>query len=133
VLAGEADFAVGSRFAGAGTYRAPFGRRLGIRLFAGTISRITRQRVTDTTSGFRAANRRAIELFAEDYPHDFPEVETTVMVVKERLRLVEVPVTMRERTAGRSSITAARSAYYVAKVMVALFVGLFRAPRLERA
>ena len=133
VLAGEADFAVGSRFAGTGSYRAPFARRLGIRLFAGTISRITRQRVTDTTSGFRAANRRAIELFAEDYPHDYPEVETTVMVVKERLRLIEVPVTMRERAAGRSSITAARSAYYVAKVMVALFVGLFRAPSPERA
>jgi hypothetical protein len=133
VLAGEADFAVGSRFAGAGTYRAPLGRRLGIRLFAGTISRLTGQRVTDTTSGFRAANRRAIELFAEDYPHDYPEVETTVMVVKERLRLVEVPVCMRERAAGRSSITAARSAYYVAKVMVALFVGLFRAPSMERA
>ncbi len=133
VLAGEADFAVGSRFAGTGSYRAPLARRLGIRLFAGTISRITRQRVTDTTSGFRAANRRAIELFAEDYPHDYPEVETTVMVVKERLRLVEVPVTMRERAAGRSSITAARSAYYVTKVMVALFVGLFRAPSPERA
>ncbi len=130
VLAGEADFAVGSRFAGAGTYRAPLGRRLGMRIFAGTISRITGQRVTDTTSGFRAAGPHAIELFADDYPHDYPEVETTVMVVKHRLRLVEVPVTMRERAAGRSSITAARSAYYMVKVSLALFVGLFRAPRL---
>ena len=128
VLAGEADFAVGSRFAGAGTYRAPVGRRLGMRLFAGTISRITGQRVTDTTSGFRAAGPRAIELFADDYPHDYPEVETTVMVVRERLRLVEVPVRMRERAAGRSSITAGRSVYYMTKVLVALFVGLFRAP-----
>jgi glycosyltransferase involved in cell wall biosynthesis len=131
VLAGEADLVVGSRFAAAGsTYRAPFARRVGIRLFAKTISRITGQTVTDTTSGFRAANRRAIELFADDYPHDYPEVEATVMVVRERLRLVEVPVTMRERAAGRSSITAARSVYYMAKVLVALFVGLFRAPRL---
>ena len=127
VLTGEADLAVGSRFAtGAGTYRAPFARRVGIRLFARTISGITGQRVTDTTSGFRAANRRAIELFAEHYPHDYPEVETTVMVVKGRLRLVEVPVAMRERAAGHSSITAARSIYYMAKVSLALFVGLFR-------
>ena len=130
VLTGEADLAVGSRFVtGAGTYRAPFARRVGIRLFARTISGITGQRVTDTTSGFRAANRRAIELFAEDYPHDYPEVESTVMVVKGRLRLVEVPVAMRERAAGHSSITAARSIYYMAKVSLALFVGLFRAAR----
>jgi len=130
VLTGDADLAVGSRFVtGAGTYRAPFARRVGIRLFARTISGITGQRVTDTTSGFRAANRRAIELFAEDYPHDYPEVESTVMVVKGRLRLVEVPVSMRERAAGHSSITAARSIYYMAKVSLALFVGLFRAAR----
>ena len=126
VLAGEADLAVGSRFAGAGDYRPPLARGLGIRLFARTISLIVGQRLTDTTSGFRAANTRAIALFAEDYPHDYPEVETTVMVVKERLRLVEVPVRMRERAAGRSSITAGRSVYYMAKVLVALFVGLFR-------
>jgi glycosyltransferase involved in cell wall biosynthesis len=128
VVAGEADLAVGSRFAGAGDYRPPLARGLGIRLFARTISLIVGQRVTDTTSGFRAANARAIALFAEDYPHDYPEVEATVMVVKERLRLVEVPVRMRQRSAGRSSITAARSVYYMAKVLVALFVGLFRAP-----
>jgi hypothetical protein len=128
VVAGDFDLAVGSRFAGAGSYRAPFLRRLGIRLFALTISAIVGQRVTDTTSGFRAANRRAIALFAADYPSDYPEVEATVMVVKERLRLVEIPVSMRDRAAGRSSITAARSVYYMAKVLLALFVGLFRQP-----
>ena len=128
ILHGEADLSIGSRFAGRRTYRATFLRRVGIRLFARAISRIVGQRVTDTTSGFRAANRRAIALFADDYPHDYPEVEATVMVVKERLRLVEVPVRMRERAAGRSSITAARSVYYMAKVTLALFVGLFRAP-----
>ncbi len=128
VLAGEADLVVGSRFAGAGTYRAPLLRRLGIRLFAQTISFLVGQPVTDTTSGFRAANRRAIALFAADYPHDYPEVETTVIVVKERLRLVEIPVSMRDRAAGRSSITAFRSVYYMAKVSLALFVGLFRRP-----
>ena len=131
MLVGEADLAVGSRFAGAGDYRPPFARGLGIRLFARAISLIVGQRVTDTTSGFRAANRRAISLFADDYPHDYPEVEATVMVVRERLRLVEVPVRMRERAAGRSSITAARSVYYMAKVSVALFVGLFREPLTE--
>ncbi len=132
ILAGDADLSVGSRFAdGSGEYRASFSRRVGIALFARAISRITGQKVTDTTSGFRAANARAIALFADDYPHDYPEVETTVMVVKERLRLVEVPVAMRERAGGSSSITAPQAVYYMAKVSVALFVGLFRAPRLS--
>ena len=135
LLAGEADMVVGSRFTGAGSYRPPLSRRVGIRVFAWTVSLLVRQRVTDTTSGFRAVNRHAIELFAADYPHDYPEVESTVMVVKHRLRLKEVPVAMRERAAGRSSITALRSIYYMAKVLVALFVSVFRrnaVPQEER-
>jgi hypothetical protein len=82
--------------------------------------------VTDPTSGFQAANRRAIALFAADLPHDYPEVEATVLVAKHRLRRVEVPVTMRERAGGRSSIGAFRAVYYMAKVLLALFVGMFR-------
>jgi hypothetical protein len=123
---GRADIVVGSRFAGERSYRAPFFRRLGIALFARTISLIARQRVTDTTSGFRAINRRGIALFAADYPHDYPEVEATVMVVRHALRLLEVPVMMRDRAAGRSSITASQSVYYMTKVLLAIFVSLFR-------
>ena len=126
VLAGEADIVVGSRFAGERTHRPALARRLGIALFARVVSLLVRQRVTDTTSGFQALNRRGIALFAADYPHDYPEVEATVMVFRHRLRLVEVPVRMRERAAGRSSITAVRSVYYALKVSLALFVGLFR-------
>jgi glycosyltransferase involved in cell wall biosynthesis len=123
---GRADIVVGSRFAGERSYRAPFFRRMGIALFARTISLIARQRVTDTTSGFRAMNRHGIALFAADYPHDYPEVEATVMVVRHQLRLLEVPVAMRDRAAGRSSITASQSVYYMAKVLLAIFVSLFR-------
>src|SRR5918996_3024866 len=126
VLADDADIAVGSRFVGAQQWRSTFARGVGIRLFARIVSALVGQRVTDTTSGFQACNRRAIALFAADYPHDYPEVEATVMVFRHRLRLVEVPVQMRERTAGSSSITALRSAYYAVKVSLALFVGLFR-------
>jgi len=126
VLDGEADIAVGSRFAGGEGYRSSASRRIGIRVLALVVSTIARQRVTDTTSGFQALNRRALELFAADYPHDYPEVEGMVMTIKHRLRLREVPVQMREREHGRSSITALRSVYYMAKVLVALFVGLFR-------
>jgi hypothetical protein len=82
--------------------------------------------VTDTTSGFQALNRRAIALFARDYPHDYPEVEATILVHRHKLRSVEVAVSMRERGSGRSSITALRSVYYMVKVLLAIFVGLFR-------
>jgi glycosyltransferase involved in cell wall biosynthesis len=128
VLAGAADIAVGSRFAGSAAdgYRSSRSRRIGIRLLAWVVSRIVGRRVTDTTSGFQALNRKGIALFAQDYPHDYPEVEATVMTYRHRLRAVEVPVSMRERGGGRSSITALRSVYYMVKVLLAIFVGLFR-------
>ena len=127
VLAGRADIVIGSRFAAdEGGYRSSRSRRIGIRMLASVVSRVVGQRVTDTTSGFQALNRQGIALFAFDYPHDYPEVEATVMVFRHRLRLIEVPVSMRERGGGRSSITALRSIYYMVKVLLAIFVGLFR-------
>jgi glycosyltransferase involved in cell wall biosynthesis len=126
LLEGRADLVVGSRFVGPESYRGSVTRKIGIKLFAGLVSLIVRQRVTDTTSGFRAINRRGICLFAADYPHDYPEVEATVLVFRHRLTMTEVPVTMRTRTSGSSSITAFGSLYYMVKVTLALFVGLFR-------
>jgi len=124
---GEADVVVGSRFAtGDGDYRPPFARRAGIRWFARLVSLLTRQKLTDTTSGFQAVNARAIRLFAADYPHDYPEVEAAVMVVRHKLQIMEVPVRMRGRETGESSITALRSFYYAIKVTLALLVGIFR-------
>jgi glycosyltransferase involved in cell wall biosynthesis len=126
VVAGEADLAVGSRFVAGGGYRSSAARRIGIRILARIVSLIARQRLTDTTSGFQACNRRAIAVYAADLPHDYPEVEGMVMAIKHRIRLVEVPVTMREREHGRSSIGALASIYYMVKILLALFVDLFR-------
>jgi glycosyltransferase involved in cell wall biosynthesis len=126
VLTGRADICVGSRFAGGDGYRSSAARRVGIRLLARTVSLLTGQHVTDSTSGFQVLNRKAITLFAQDYPHDYPEVEAAVMVHKHRLRLVEVPVRMRERAAGRSSIRGAHTVYYMAKVMLAILIGALR-------
>ena len=126
---GEADVVTGSRFRGeddGDVYRPPLGRRLGITWFARLVSLLSGQRVTDTTSGFQALNRKGIALFARDYPSDYPEVEATVLVLKHRLRLVEVPVRMREREHGSSSITFLRSVYYAIKVTLALFVAMGR-------
>jgi len=123
----EADVVTGSRFRDTNdTYRPPLGRRLGITWFARLVSLLSRQQVTDTTSGFQALNRKAIVLFARDYPSDYPEVEATVLLLKHRLRLLEVPVRMREREHGSSSITFLSSIYYAIKVTLALLVAMAR-------
>jgi len=135
VEAGEADLVIGSRFVdGSGSYRPPLARRLGIRVFARLVSLLGGQRVTDTTSGFVALDRAGIELFAAEYPHDYPEVEATLVALRSGLRLAQVQVEMRERTTGSSSITFVRSLYYIVKVMLALLVAsLRRYPRLQAA
>ena len=135
IHADEADLVIGSRFVDpGGTYRPPFARRLGIRIFARLVSLLGGQKVTDTTSGFSAMNRAGIELFALEYPHDYPEVEATLVALRSGLRLAQVQVEMRERQAGTSSITFVRSLYYIVKVMLALLVAsLRRYPKLEAA
>jgi glycosyltransferase involved in cell wall biosynthesis len=122
------DVVVGSRFLGADyRYPAPVSRRTGIHLFAFLLSRIVGQRVSDPTSGFRLYNRRAIRLFARDYPHDYPEVEAVLMLHHHRLRMRETPVRMYERGGGASSLRGSgKSAYYMVKVLLALFVALAR-------
>ncbi|MHB8846026.1 MAG: glycosyltransferase family 2 protein [Nitrospirota bacterium] len=124
--AGKADLVVGSRFLDRGDYRPPFFRRIGIWIFSTFLSAILGMTVTDTTSGFRAANRRVIENFARAYPEDYPEVESLVLLHRAGLAIAEAPVRMRDRTAGRSSITPIRSAYYMIKVLLAVFIDLLK-------
>ncbi len=123
---GEADMVYGSRFLGDPGYAVPWGRRLGNRIFGVVLSRIVRQSVTDPTSGFRMVNRNGIELFARDYPHDYPEVEAILMLHAHRLQVHEVQVRMNARGFGESSIDYPRSAYYMVKVMLAIGIGLLR-------
>jgi glycosyltransferase involved in cell wall biosynthesis len=124
---GSADMICGSRFLTASGYVSPISRRTGIHLFAFLLSLFLRQRVTDPTSGFRLYNRRAIALFARDYPHDYPEVEAVLMLHHHRLTMQEIPVRMFQRGGGVSSISSGKSFYYMVKVLLALFVGLGRA------
>jgi glycosyltransferase involved in cell wall biosynthesis len=123
---GQADMVCGSRFLEDPGYKVPIGRRIGNLIFSVVLTLIVRQRITDPTSGFRMTNRRGIELFARDYPHDYPEVEALLMLNAHRLRIHEVPVRMNARGFGRSSIDYPRSAYYMVKVLLAIFVGLTR-------
>jgi glycosyltransferase involved in cell wall biosynthesis len=123
---GRADLVVGSRFLDRGAYRPSFFRRVGIWIFSRTLSAIIGAPVTDTTSGFRAANARVISFFSRGYPEDYPEVESLVLLHRAGMRIEETPVTMRDRTGGKSSITPVRSAYYMIKVLLAVFIDLLK-------
>jgi glycosyltransferase involved in cell wall biosynthesis len=122
------NMVTGSRFLSASGegFQSSAARRIGIRVFSTVVSAITRQRVTDPTSGFRMTDRRGIELFARDYPHDYPEVEAILLMHAHRLRSCEIPVLMRPRVTGASAISSTQSVYYMVKVLLAVFVGLFR-------
>ena len=123
ILAGEADMVVGSRWLQRGDYVATRSRRVGMRVLAWLVSRATGTAVTDSTSGFRAVGRSGVELFARQYPTDFPEVETLVLATRHGLRLQEVGVRMEQRRTGRSSISGLRtSTYYMIRVMMVLFL-----------
>lgn len=126
---GSSDIVVGSRFLNPGGYRPTIFRKMGIVIFSFVLSRILGRAVTDSTSGFRAANRSVIEFFAGLYPDDYPEVESLVLLHRRGLRIVEADVAMRDRTGGKSSITPIRSVYYMTKVLMAIFIDLLKKVR----
>jgi glycosyltransferase involved in cell wall biosynthesis len=125
----KADLVIGSRFLVSGGYKAPVFRKLGIGIFSFVLSRVLDITVTDSTSGFRAANREVIDFFARTYPDDYPEVESLVLLHKVNLRMTEVAVAMSERTGGKSSITPLRSVYYMTKVLMAIVIDLLKKVR----
>jgi hypothetical protein len=126
----KVDVAIGSRFIESSEYKGSIMRRIGIAIFSGVISTIVRQKITDPTSGFRASNRRAIQLFASNYPQDYPEPEVLILLHQCHLKMGEVPVGMSKRYFGESSITKIRSVYYMVKVLLAIFVDCFKKPPL---
>ncbi|OGX08187.1 MAG: hypothetical protein A2Z88_03340 [Omnitrophica WOR_2 bacterium GWA2_47_8] len=127
VKSGEVDIAIGSRFIGPFLgYRSSFVRRIGINFFAHLISFLVQDRVTDPTSGFRAFNRKAIKAFALDYPYDYPEPEAIVLAQRLNLRFKEIPVQMRKRQAGHSSIRYLRTLYYMVKVTLAILLDMLK-------
>ncbi len=126
LLDGEADLALGSRYIAKTSFKSSFSRRTGMILLSLLVTMLTGQRIYDTTSGFRAANRKVIELFAHEYSTDYPEVDALVLARKNGMRIKEVSVEMDQRCAGESSITPFRSAYYVTKVILALLVRSLR-------
>ena len=118
-----ADLAIGSRFLEeTDGFQSTFMRRIGISWLSFWIKLFTGKQVTDPTSGFRACNRKAIDLFGQSYPDDYPEPESIATAMKLGLTVKETSVQMRERQGGKSSIGAASSIYYMIKVSLAIMM-----------
>lgn len=127
VLKGEVDVAIGSRFAEGG-YRASLVRRLGMIFFSAVTSVITRKRITDSTSGFQALNRKIMKFYASDaYPSDYPDADVIIMLHKKGFRFKEVPVVMHEARTGKSMHGGIiRPLFYIFKMVLSIFVTLLR-------
>lgn len=126
VIDGKADVSIGSRFLGEEAYRSKLARLFGIKILSWVVSFFAGQRITDPTSGFRAVNSKAIEFCGGHYPDDYPEPEAIVLLHRSGFRITEVPVLMREREAGSSSITAFRGFYYMIKVLLAIMIDMVK-------
>lgn len=120
------DLVIGSRFINKEGFQSSRLRRIGISYFKGLIRLCTGKTITDPTSGYRMAGRRVIEMFADDYPKDYPEPETAVKILRAGLKVEEIPVVMRERQGGVSSISMGKSIYYMIKVTLAIIIERLR-------
>lgn len=119
---GEADVVIGSRFIDKEGFQSSLLRRIGINFLSGLIWVCTGQKIRDVTSGFRAVNKRFIDIYAKYYPMDYPEPEAIISAIMNRGKIKEIPVVMQERIGGRSSINFLRSIYYMIKVTLAILV-----------
>ena len=117
---------IGSRFISGEGFQSSGVRRIGIRYFNYLIKILTGKMVTDPTSGLRMVNSQVIELYANNYPKDYPEPESVVAILRKGMNVKEVPVLMRERTGGVSSISMKRSVYYMIKVTLAILMECLR-------
>lgn len=132
LLEADADMVIGSRFIEKEGFQSSGARRAGIRYFTFLIRLLTGKTVTDPTSGLRMVNRDIMEMFAQDYPKDYPEPESVVAVLRRGEKVKELPVVMRERNGGVSSISLKKSVYYMIKVSLAILIEKMRPRRGKR-
>ena len=126
----NADMLIGSRFLEKEGFQSSKMRRRGINYFTLLIRKLTKTRITDPTSGLRMINKDVIANYAESYPRDYPEPESVVHILRLGKKVIEIPVIMRARQGGRSSIKCFSSAYYMIKVTVAILTEMMR--KLDR-
>ncbi|MDY5575883.1 MAG: glycosyltransferase family 2 protein [Lachnospiraceae bacterium] len=126
LIENQVDMVIGSRFITNEGFQSSRMRRMGIKYFSFLIRLMTHETITDPTSGFRMCNRKIINMFSDSYPKDYPEPETTVRVLCAGLKVKEIPVIMRPRQEGVSSISPKRSLYYMIKVSLAIIIEKIR-------
>lgn len=122
----QADMVIGSRFIDNKGFQSSGIRRVGIRFFAFLTGVLFGKKISDATSGMRMCNRKVIELFVKEYPRDYPEPESVCRLLREHYKVLEIPVEMRERSAGVSSISMKKSVYYMIKVSLAILIERIR-------
>ena len=124
ILEENVDMTIGSRFidSSSSEFKSSFLRRVGIKLISSCIYFKTRVRIYDTTSGFRASNKNAITMFAIHYPLEYPEPISSVDVILSGMKIKEVPVSMNERLAGKSSINSWKNIYYMVNVVLSILL-----------
>lgn len=123
ILDGKSDMVIGSRFIeDIETFKSTLARRVGINIISFFIKLVTRKKIYDTTSGFRAANKEIIKDFSLSYPIEYPEPLTTAEILKKKYRVDEVSVEMKERDGGVSSIRAWKNFYYMINVILSLLI-----------
>lgn len=122
ITAGKVDAVIGSRFLKNEGFQSTVARRIGIRFLSGLIRLLCGSKIYDVTSGYRAVNRRFIKAFSEDYSYDYPEPEAIISVKMHGGTIKEIPVVMRERVSGTSSISLRKSVYYMIKVSLELII-----------
>lgn len=124
IINNECDMVIGSRFIDkqSSEFKSSFARRIGINIISFFMKLFTRRKVYDTTSGFRAVNKKIIKLFSNDYPVEYPEPVSTVEILKSGYSVKEVPVSMNERENGISSIKAWKKIYYMLNVILSIIV-----------
>lgn len=120
------DMVIGSRFIEKKGFQSSRARRIGIVFFAQLIKIMTGATITDPTSGLRMVGRNVIELFSNDYPRDYPEPESVVAILRRHMKVIEIPVVMKEREGGVSSISLKKSVYYMIKVTLAILIERIR-------
>lgn len=123
------NFVIGSRFIEKKGFQSTFTRRLGIQFFYQLIKLLSKEKITDATSGFRIADRSVIKFFSIYYPSDYPEPETIMLLIKNNFKIAEIPVVMKERENGQSSIDFIKSIYYMIKVTLAIILSYFSKKR----
>ncbi len=122
------DVVIGSRFLEGGSYDVPIARKIGIRLFSKIASFITGQKITDSTSGFQALNRKAFNFFSrvENFPYDYPDADTIITMIFAGFKVKEIPVIMYDRMHGESMTTGLKTIIYVIKMLISILITVLR-------